>query len=535
MTTRLDALVSLAAARAGQRPALLHDSAVLTYQQLDQLVSRVAAGLLSLGLGKQERVGVYLPKRFETVAAFFGIARAGLVFVPVNPLLKGPQVAHILRDCNVRALVTLPDRARDLAPVLDECPDLATLVLVGDGDSGAAAARQRSLAWAELTANTGAHTAHRVIDIDMVSIFYTSGSTGKPKGVVLSHRNMLAGAESVATYLENTADDRLLAVLPFSFDYGFSQLTTAFHVGASVVLMDYLVARDVPRAIERHRVTGLGAVPPLWIQLTDVQWPAAATEHLRYITNSGGRMPRATLERLRQLLPGTRPYLMYGLTEAFRGTYLPPDQIDARPDSMGKAIPNSDILVVRPDGSACDPDEPGELVQRGALVALGYWNDPVKTAERFKPLPGQRSELPITEMAVWSGDTVRRDAEGYLYYVGRRDEMIKTSGYRVSPTEVEEIVYASGLVGDAVAVGAAHPALGEAIVLVCSPPAAGSSETRRGEELAAALLAHCKTQMPGFMVPQRIEWLEVLPRNPNGKFDRPALAARCKAAFGTPA
>jgi acyl-CoA ligase (AMP-forming) (exosortase A-associated) len=535
MQSKLDSLIEQSAVRSPGAVALLHDSAALSYTELEQIVSQVAAGLLGLGLEKQARIGVYLPKRFETVATFFGAARAGLVFVPVNPLLKGPQVAHILRDCNVRVLVTLPDRARDLAPVLEECPDLATLVLVGQGDAEVVATRQRSITWSELTSNTGVHTPHRVIDIDMVSIFYTSGSTGKPKGVVLSHRNMLAGAESVSTYLENTADDRLLAVLPFSFDYGFSQLTTAFRVGASVVLMDYLFARDVPKAVERHRVTGLGAVPPLWIQLTDVPWPAAATQCLRYITNSGGRMPRATLERLRQLLPRTRPYLMYGLTEAFRGTYLPPDQIDARPDSMGKAIPNSEILVVRPDGSPCDPDEPGELVQRGALVALGYWNDPVKTAERFKPLPGQRAELPIAEMAVWSGDTVRRDADGYLYYVGRRDEMIKTSGYRVSPTEVEEIVYASGLVGDAVAVGASHPSLGEAIVLICSPPAAGSPETRMGAELASALLAHCKAQMPGFMVPQRIEWLETLPRNPNGKFDRPALAARYKATFETAA
>jgi len=345
--------------------------------------------------------------------------------------------------------------------------------------------------------------------------------------VVLSHKNMMTGAKSVAQYLENTPDDRLLAVLPFSFDYGFSQLTTSFRVGASVVLMDYLFARDVPKAVERHRVTGLAAVPPLWIQLTEVPWPAGAAESLRYFTNSGGRMPRATLERLRQLLPKAKPYLMYGLTEAFRGTYLPPDQVDLRPDSMGKSIPNSEILVVRPDGTPCDPDEPGELVQRGALVALGYWNDPAKTAERFKPLPGQRPELPITEMAVWSGDTVRRDAEGYLYFVGRRDEMIKTSGYRVSPTEVEEVVYASALVGDAVAVAAPHAALGEAIVLVCSAPAGGAA----GDDLAAALLAHCKAQMPGFMVPHRIEWLDELPRNPNGKFDRPALAARYRGTF----
>jgi acyl-CoA ligase (AMP-forming) (exosortase A-associated) len=511
-------------------PAITDRADTLSYAALWGAVEATAAGLLERGLRRSDRVAVWLPKRSEKVAALYGTMRAGGIAVPVNALLKAPQVAHILRDCNVRALVTLPDRARDLAPVLEECPDLQTLVLVG-GEADPVVPRLRTVGWDPLIANDGRHAAHRVIDVDMVSIFYTSGSTGRPKGVVLSHRNMLAGAESVSTYLENTADDRLLAVLPFSFDYGFSQLTTAFRVGASVVLMDYLFARDVPKAVERHRVTGLAAVPPLWIQLADAPWPAGASAGLRYFTNSGGRMPRATLDRLRQLLPKAKPYLMYGLTEAFRGTYLPPDQVDVRPDSMGKSIPNSEILVVRPDGTPCDPDEPGELVQRGALVALGYWNDPAKTAERFKPLPGQRPELPITEMAVWSGDTVRRDGEGYLYFVGRRDEMIKTSGYRVSPTEVEEVVYASGLVGDAVAVGAPHAALGEAIVLVCSPPAEGSAETRRGEALAAALLAHCKAQMPGFMVPQRIEWLESLPRNPNGKFDRPALAARYRAAF----
>jgi acyl-CoA synthetase (AMP-forming)/AMP-acid ligase II len=268
-------------------------------------------------------------------------------------------------------------------------------------------------------------------------------------------------------------------------------------------------------------------VPPLWIQLADLEWPAGITDHLRYFTNSGGRMPRATLEKLRAALPRTRPFLMYGLTEAFRGTYLPPEEIDRRPDSMGKAIPNAEIMVVRPDGSTCAPHEPGELVQRGSLVALGYWNDPAKTAERFKPVPGQPGELPLTEMAVWSGDTVRMDEDGFLYFVGRRDEMIKTSGYRVSPTEVEEIVYASGLVGDAVAVAVPHAALGEAIVLVASP---GSAPTDGGPP-SDALIAHCKARMPTYMVPHRIEWLDTLPRNPNGKFDRPGLAARFRGAF----
>ena len=270
-------------------------------------------------------------------------------------------------------------------------------------------------------------------------------------------------------------------------------------------------------------------MPPLWIQLADLEWPAEITGHLRYFTNSGGRMPRATLEKLRAALPRTQPFLMYGLTEAFRGTYLPPDEIDRRPDSIGKAIPNAEIMVVRPDGSPCAPHEPGELVQRGSLVALGYWNEPAKTAERFKPAPGQRGELPLVEMAVWSGDTVRMDEDGFLYFVGRRDEMIKTSGYRVSPTEVEEVVYASGLVGDAVAVAVPHPTLGEAIVLVASP-VNGQVDTAPTDDL----LTYCRAQMPSYMVPHRLVWLDALPRNPNGKFDRPGLAARFRPVFEQP-
>ena len=223
---------------------------------------------------------------------------------------------------------------------------------------------------------------------------------------MLSHRNMVAGAESVASYLENTADDRLLAVLPLSFDYGFSQLTTAFHVGARVVLLNYLLRRATcSNAVERERVTGLAAVPPLWIQLAELEWPAGVAEHLRYFANTGGRMPRETLDKpARSAAAGREPFLMYGLTEAFRATYLPPEEVDRRPDSIGKAIPNAEILVLRPDGTPCAPDEPGELVQRGALVALGYWNDPAKTAERFKPAarPARRAA------AARDGRVVRR-------------------------------------------------------------------------------------------------------------------------------
>jgi acyl-CoA synthetase (AMP-forming)/AMP-acid ligase II len=269
-------------------------------------------------------------------------------------------------------------------------------------------------------------------------------------------------------------------------------------------------------------VTGLTAVPPLYIQLSQLEWPAAIGERLRYFANTGGRMPRETLAALRSRLPKSRPFLMYGLTEAFRSTYLPPDEVDRRPDSIGKAIPNAEILVLREDGSPCAANEPGELVHRGALVGMGYWNDHEKTAERYKPLPastpGRDAGLVLPEIAVFSGDTVRRDEEGFLYFIGRRDEMMKTSGYRVSPTEVEEVLYATQLVGECVAFGVDHPALGQAIQAIATPPPGGSLDT-------AELLAECRRRMPAYMVPAGIVVRQgPLPRNPNGKIDRKSLA-----------
>jgi acyl-CoA ligase (AMP-forming) (exosortase A-associated) len=364
---------------------------------------------------------------------------------------------------------------------------------------------------------------HRAIDTDMAAILYTSGSTGKPKGVVISHRNLVAGAISVASYLGNNSDDTLLAALPLSFDAGFSQLTTAFHAGARVVLLNYLMPRDVLKALEKECITGLTAVPPLYIQLARFDWPASINESLRYFANTGGRMPLDTLSALRVRAPAAKPFLMYGLTEAFRSTYLPPDEIDRRPDSIGKAIPNAEIHVLREDGTPCTPNEPGELVHRGALVAMGYWNDPEKTAERFRPLPsisGHGTGLTLPEIAVFSGDTVRMDEDGFLYFIGRRDEIIKTSGYRVSPTEVEEILYATKMVGECIAFGFPDPVLGQAIHVIAT------SASGNGLNVAE-LLAECRARMPAFMVPARIDIRETpLPRNPNGKIDRKALSAQ---------
>ncbi|MEA3639814.1 MAG: acyl-CoA ligase (AMP-forming), exosortase A system-associated [Lamprobacter sp.] len=507
--------------------ALSDAKASQPYASLAESVQQASTFLLSAGLAARERAAVYLDKRLETVHALFGIARAGGVFVPVNPLLKADQVAYILRDCNVRILVTSPDRLASLADALPDCPDLHSVLVLGEVTDEQHIGHVRILSWQALldaTDPTAGLAPHRTIDTDMAAILYTSGSTGRPKGVVLSHRNLVAGAESVATYLENRPEDRLLSVLPLSFDYGLSQLTTAFLSGASVVLLNYLLPRDVIKAVARESITGLAAVPPLWIQLAQLEWPDEARQSLRYLTNSGGAMPRKTLDALRAQLPDAQFFLMYGLTEAFRSTYLPPAEIDRRPDSMGKAIPNAEILVVREDGSPCAPDEPGELVHRGALVSLGYWNDAERTAERFRPAPGQPAGLPLPELAVWSGDTVRRDAEGYLYFIGRRDEMIKTSGYRVSPNEVEEVVYATGLVAEAAALGVAHPTLGHGIVLV----ALGKEPTLTVE----ALLAELRPRLPAYMLPAHIEVrAQALPRNANGKIDRKSLAGEFAGLF----
>lgn len=516
----LHELVSNATHRDSDAVAVTDGKKSLTYACLQAAITGFSNGLLSLGLQRGERVAIYLEKRFETVIASFGAPAAGGVFVPLNPLLKFDQVSYILRDCNVRVLITSRDRLALLQETLLTCHDLRHVVVLDSGEC-APFGGLNTVRWCDLL-DAPPSRAHRVIDTDMVGILYTSGSTGKPKGVVLSHRNMVSGAKSVSSYLENHAGDTLLAALPLSFDAGFSQLTTAFHVGARVVLLNYLLPRDVLKAVEREKVTGLTAVPPLYIQLTQLNWPASVTEHLRYFANTGGRMPRETLDALRRHLPKTKPYLMYGLTEAFRSTYLPPTEVDKRPDSIGKAIPNAEILVLREDGSPCAPNEPGELVHRGALVGMGYWNDPEKTSERYKSLPahapGREAGLVLPEIAVFSGDTVRMDEEGYLYFIGRRDEMMKTSGYRVSPTEVEEILYATKLVGECVAFGVDDDRLGQTIQVIATPSADGELDV-------AALFAECRARMPAYMVPAGIELRKgPLPRNPNGKIDRKTLS-----------
>lgn len=525
MSDLLHDFIFQSARRTPDSEALVYSKQRLSYGELAGLVQQAAGALLTLGLSRGERLAVYLEKNIENVAAMFGATAAGGVFVPVNPLLKPEQVGYILADCNVRVLVTSADRLKLLAGVLTACPDLRTVIVTANRGADLPDLGQIAvLDWASALAAAGSHTPPAPsIDADMAAILYTSGSTGKPKGVVLSHRNMVAGANSVASYLENTPSDRILAVLPLSFDYGLSQLTTAFKVGATAVLINHLVPRDILNAVVSERITGLAAVPPLWIQVAGLAWPQDCT--LRYLTNSGGAMQRPTLDALRRALPNARPFLMYGLTEAFRSTYLPPSELERRPDSMGKAIPNAEVMVLRPDGTECEPGEPGELVHRGALVSLGYWNDPAKTAERFKPFLSRHHGLVLTEMAVWSGDTVRKDEDGFLYFISRNDEMIKTSGYRVSPSEVEEVIYARDGVAEAAAIGLPHPSLGQAIVVVALMKDGCTLDE-------AGLLAACKPHLPAYMLPAKIIIAsQTLPRNPNGKIDRKLLSMQLETVF----
>jgi acyl-CoA ligase (AMP-forming) (exosortase A-associated) len=478
----------LALRGARQDPALIVGGDTLSFAELEQQVGRVAAWLRAQGIVAGDRVASWLPKVATTCLLPLAAPRIGAVHVPINPVLRRAQAAYILADSGARLLVTQEARAatfetgdlpRECEVVFDAPPSREEFI-------GPSSADPDSLA----------------------ALLYTSGSTGRPKGVMISHANLWLGAVSVAHYLKLTSDDRTLCVLPFAFDYGQNQLLSSWAAGACAVPLDYLTARDVVKAVERHRITTLAGVPPLWVQLAEANWPVETT--LRRLTNSGGALTEPLVRKLRALFPDADLYAMYGLTEAFRSTFLDPALIDAHPTAIGRAIPFAEVLVVRGGGSLAADDEAGELVHCGPLVAQGYWRDPRRTTERFRPAPaGSR----YGGMAVWSGDTVVRGADGLLRFVGRTDEMIKSAGNRISPTEIEEAVIGTGLSDEAVALGVPDPRLGQAI-LVIARGAASSEE---------ALRMQLKRDLPNFMQPARIAWLDELPRGPNGKLDRAAL------------
>lgn len=478
--------------------ALVLRQGVLTYKALRERVSLLAAWLAARIPEQGARVASWAAKGELTCLLPLAAARAGLVHVPVNPLLKHGQVAHILTDSGASLLLG----------------NTARLASLGEGDVPAGCDLvEEADVWASAEALGGALAPSAADPGDLAAILYTSGSTGRPKGVMLSHANLWLGAVSVAHYLRLEGDDVVLGVLPLSFDYGQNQLFSAWRAGASVVPIDYLTARDVVKACARHGVTTLAAVPPLWVQLVEHEWPEESSAPLRRLTNSGGALTLNLVRKLRAIFPQARLSPMYGLTEAFRSTFLDPALVDTHPTSIGKAIPFAEVLVIGEDGAITAPGEEGELVHCGPLVAQGYWRDAERTAERFRPAPAASS---YGGMAVWSGDRVMRDADGLLYFSGRRDAMIKSAGNRISPQEIEDAALATGLVAEAVALGVPDERLGQAVHLVVRPRAGvEDAETRLPRILAQ--------ELPNFMQPRIFHWRDVMPLNPNGKIDRAAL------------
>jgi acyl-CoA ligase (AMP-forming) (exosortase A-associated) len=476
----------------GDAVAMIDRAGTLDFDGLERMTGEVAAWLAAQGYAPGARVASWLPKTRLACVLPMAAPRAGLVHVPINPMLKRAQVAYILADSGAAALLSQAARRDTLesGDIPEDCAALLEEDVHGEGRLPPSNADPATLA----------------------AILYTSGSTGRPKGVMVSHANLWLGAISVAHYLGLTPDDRVLGVLPLSFDYGQNQLFSTWAAGASYAPLDYLTARDVVKAVERVGATTLAGVPPLWVQLLEAEWPDATASLLKRLTNSGGALTAPLVAGLRARFAQADLYPMYGLTEAFRSTYLAPALVAAHPDSIGRAIPFAEVMIVRPDGTQAAAGEPGELVHAGPLVAQGYWRDAERTAQRFRPAPAWSTS---GGMAVWSGDTAVKDDEGLLRFVGRDDEMIKSAGNRISPTEIEEAVVAGGETVEAVALGVPDPRLGQAIVVVARGDGAREADLR----------ARLRRDLPSFQQPTRYEWRAELPRNANGKLDRAAIKA----------
>ncbi len=481
-----------------------------SYGELERAVKNFMEQLRSKNYSKGSRVAILLPKSFDFIVSVLAASRLGLVFIPVNPNLKSDQVLQIIKDSNSSALIVSQSKlvilGQDFRDNIGNCETL----VVG---------RQLFLEKSNPVDGEIHSYPTDIVETDLAALFYTSGSTGKPKGVMITHRNLITGAKCVASYLNNHRDDKILAALPFSFDAGFSQITTSLLVGAELILFDFLTGPQLMAALIEYKITGLTAVPPIYMALSSTTIPERATQCLRYFANTGGKLPVPILTTLRQLFPSTKPYLMYGLTEAFRSTYLVPEQVELRPESIGKGIPGEEILVVNARNEICEDYEIGELVHRGRLVSQGYWRNPQKTAFRFRDLSIVKGYENFNEKVVFSGDQVYRDKEGYLFFVGRLDGMIKTSGYRISPEEIEESVYKSKLVQEVVAIGVEDQKLGQRIEIICyANNGANDTKTKRD------ILNYCREKMPAYMIPHEVYLTsKKLPKNSNGKLDRALL------------
>jgi amino acid adenylation domain-containing protein len=503
--------------------ALIAGDRRLTYGDLESQCNRLAHGLIAEGVQRGDRVAVYLDNTVESVLAVWAILKAGAVFLMVNPTTKSDKLAFILNNSRAAAIVLPRRKATTLGDVWSQAPHLKSIVTIGTGPDAAdgIAAGQSLVALEDLLirhASDREPPRKRCIDIDLAALIYTSGSTGNPKGVMLTHLNMVSAATSITTYLENRFDDIVLNVLPLSFDYGLYQVLMAAKFGGTVVLeRGFTYPHAVLETVVREGVTGLPLVPTMLAILLQLDLSKYDFSRLRYVTNTAAALPVEHIRQLRQLLPHVTIFSMYGLTECKRVSYLPPDQIDIRPASVGRGMPNEEVFVVDDQGRRVGPGVVGELVVRGANVMKGYWELPAETAQRLKPgpFPG--------EMQLHTGDLFRADDEGFLYFVGRKDDIIKSRGEKVAPREVENVLCSHTAVAEAAVVGVPDAVLGQAIkaVVTLRPDAVATERD---------LLRHCAGHLEDFMVPQTIEIRDALPKTSNGKVNKRELAGASRGA-----
>lgn len=500
-----------------QKEALVHKDERLSYRELEAQSNRLANALIRAGLHRGDRIGIYLDKNISQVISIIAVSKAGGVFVPINPLLLPDQFGYIVSDCKIKGIITSRKQIDVCKDILSGNPSIVFMMTTDNSREDLQVQSCLNLKTV-LQSESSNPPQEKALSQDLGAIIYTSGSTGKPKGVMLSHANLISGARIVSTYLKINQEDRILAVLPFNFDYGLNQLLTAFRQGGTLVLISFNFPNEVVQMLIKERITGLAGVPPFW---SIISQPSSSLHchqfpHLRYITNSGGAVPISLLTSLRKSLPTTDIYLMYGLTEAFRSTYLPPGELDRRPASMGKAIPETEISVINKDGKICRPDEPGILIHRGPTVSMGYWGQPEATNEVLRPNPLLPKELAYSEKVCYSGDWVKKDEDGFLYFIGRDDTTIKSAGYRISPTEVEEVLYSTEGVREAAVIGLPDPVLGQ--IIKAFVVLHDGKDVQQDE-----ILLFCAGKLPRYMVPRWIEIVKSLPKTSSGKIDYPSL------------
>lgn len=493
-TENLAQMLRQAARQTPERVAIVAGAAQVTYEALWARAAGFALALGAAGIRPGDRVVVFLERGADAAAAYFGVLAVGGVGVISHETARPRQLEYTLHHSGAVVLVTTAELlARQPRPL----------------ETAA-----RVLELGEVTRKGDLEPLPRGGQ-DLAQIIYTSGSTGQPKGVAVTHRNLQSAVAAVVSYLGIEESDRTAGLLPFSSVYGMNQLLCSIHRSATLVLTSSPIPHQVVEILRREEVTVLAAVPPLWLQLLGTPGFGTPIDSLRILQNAGGHLPEPAVRQLRRTQPQARLFLQYGLTEVIRSTYLPPEEVDRRPTSMGRAIPGAEIMILREDGTPCVPGEIGELVHRGPTVTSGYWNDAEATARVFRPAPDLPAGAPTSARVVYSGDLVRQDEEGFLYFVGRRDRMIKTLGYRVSPDEVLNVIHASGEVADAIVTAEPDERRGQRIVayVVLKPDGA---ENR--------LARFCGTELPRHMQPARYEVRASLPRTPNGKHDLKALA-----------